>query len=89
MDKAIFEEMLKRWDSPIVARGEIRRFSGGVVSPKSLANLDSQGQGPDGAFRIGCKVVYPARNVVDWLETRSRPIRDERPSPRARRRDDV
>lgn len=88
MDKHVLKEMADKWDSPIVARGEIRRFTGGVISPKSLANLDSQGVGPEGAFRIGCKVVYPVASVVTWLETRARPMRDDDdwPSPRERAR---
>jgi len=86
MDKQVLSEMLKKWESSVVCRGEIRRFSGGMVSPKTLANLDSQGEGPKGAFRYGSKVAYPVSEVVSWLETRSRPMRDGRPNPRDRER---
>jgi hypothetical protein len=59
------------WPSPIVPRNRVSEFSGGVVNPKHLANLDSQGLGPKGRFTIGRKVVYPVESLVSWLEERS------------------
>lgn len=87
MNKEHFRKMLEKWESSVVCRGEIGRFSGGLVAPKSLANLDSQGKGPTGAFRVGSKVAYPVESVVSWLETRARPMKDGRPSPRDRMRE--
>lgn len=58
------------WPSSYVARGLIREFTGGGLSPKRLANLDSLGEGPDGAVRCGRKVMYPVKNLVRWLEKR-------------------
>ena len=59
------------WDSGIVARRESSRFSGGAVSPGYLANLDSQGLGPAGRFKIGRSVVYPVKDFIQWLEGRA------------------
>jgi hypothetical protein len=87
MNKEVLREMLSKWGSSIVCRGEIRRFTGGLISPKSLANLDSRGEGPAGAFRFGSKVAYPVAEVVSWLEMRARPMNDGRPSPRDRERE--
>ena len=74
MDTTIFQIMADRWKAPIVARTEAPTFSGGAVTEKYLANLDSQGLGPAGRFRIGRKVVYPTDQFIKWLESRSASI---------------
>ena len=85
--KAVLREMLDKWGSSVVVRSETKRFSGGLLSGKTLANLDSQGVGPRGAFKVGTKTCYPAESLVEFLEARARPMRDGRPSPRDRERE--
>ncbi len=63
--------MAERWGSGVVAREKIEEFSGGVIKPKTLANLDSMGQGPKGAVRIGRKILYPVAELIAWLESRA------------------
>jgi len=76
MKESVFQEMVERWKSPVVARTEIEVFSGGAMGQKYLANLDSAGLGPAGRFRIGRKVCYPVKALVEWLESRSAVIPD-------------
>ena len=72
MRKAIdFEDMAKAWGCPYVAREELRRFSGGLLSPRYAANLDAQKKGIEGRIRCGRKVLYPAMSVVKFLEGRA------------------
>jgi len=59
------------WPSPYVARNQIDRFSGGIISQKYLANLDSQGKGPQGRIRVGRKIAYPVASLISWLESRA------------------
>lgn len=59
------------WPSPYVAREEIGRFSGGILSTKYIANLDSQGKGIGGRIRCGRKIAYPTRSVVEFMESRA------------------
>lgn len=59
-----------KWPSSIVARRKIKDFSGGVLSEKYLANLDSLGQGPP-RMHIGRQVAYPVDGLVAWMEQRS------------------
>jgi hypothetical protein len=66
----VFDQMVKQWPSPIVARMEAKKFSGGVVSPKLLANHDCLGTGPKGKLQVGRKVAYPATELADWLRNR-------------------
>jgi hypothetical protein len=70
--------MAEKWPSPIVARTEIKNFTGGVINSKYVANLDSQGLGPAGRFRIGRKVAYPISAVIEWLESRATSVEDRR-----------
>ncbi len=44
--KSLFRNMAEHWQSSIGARTEIERFTGGLISEKYMANLDSQGKGP-------------------------------------------
>jgi len=71
MGKANLQKMVERWPSPYVARQQIRTFSGGLISEKYIANLDSQGAGPPGRIRCGRKVAYPVNELVEWLQSRS------------------
>lgn len=75
----IFEQMCTRWPSNIIARSEIKKFSGGAFSPKSLANRDSQGTGPEGRFILGRRVVYPASSLTNWLRQNVKDVIDKTP----------
>jgi hypothetical protein len=70
MERIELRNMAKRWPSEIVARGEVRAFTGGAVSGKTVANFDSQGLGPEGRFRLGRQTVYPLGSLIEWLERR-------------------
>jgi hypothetical protein len=70
MTKDVFEEMAERWPSAVVARTEIGKFTGGMLSAKYMANLDSQRLGPAKVV-CGRKVGYPVRGLIEWLRQRS------------------
>jgi hypothetical protein len=55
---------------PIIARDHVEDFLGGVISSKRLANLDSLGEGPK-RIRIGGKVAYRTRDLLEWLDSRA------------------
>ena len=69
--------LVDRWPSPIVARAEVKKFSGGAITGRYLANLDSAGSGPPGAFRLGGKVVYETAGLAEWLGARAKPLKGE------------
>ncbi len=50
---------------PLVTYKEIANHSS--YKRNTLANLSSQGLGPDGGFLLKRKKVYPRLNVVLWL----------------------
>jgi len=52
---------------PVLARKGLAWFLGKAVSPGKMAQLDSKGQGPAGAFYLGRDVHYPTRAFLVWL----------------------
>lgn len=68
--KIDLSHLADKWASTVVARSEVGNFSGGMVMPKYLANLDSKGEGPD-RIRIGRKIGYPVKSFISWLEARA------------------
>ena len=67
----LLQQMAANWPSPIVARTEIEKFTGGLISEKYQANLDSAGRGPAGRIRIGRKIAYLVNEYLTWLKERS------------------
>jgi hypothetical protein len=72
-----FFELKKSWPSTLVARDQVGKFSGGIISSKYIANLDCRGLGPVERLRIGRKVVYPVNSLVDWLASKSKILKSE------------
>ena len=66
-----FSDLAKKWPSTIVSRGQVGKFTGGMVAAGTLANADSAGNGPAGRFRIGKKTGYRVENLIRWLESRA------------------
>ena len=65
-----FSKMFEGWPSPLVARSEISQFCG-TLTPKTMANHDSQGTGPRGRVRIGRKIAYEKSALIAWIESRA------------------
>jgi hypothetical protein len=69
--KDVFDQMADNWPSEIIARTEIKVFTGGLINPNYIANLDSRGEGPSGRIKSGRKTCYQKRAFVNWLRERS------------------
>ncbi len=72
MKDDIFSKMAAHWPSYIVARAEIKNFTGGGISPKTIANADSEGTGPATRVVIGRRVCYPVSDLIEWLRKNTR-----------------
>ena len=57
---------------PIIARSQVEKLLGGVISAKRLANLDSRGEGPKQRMRIGRKIAYRTEDLLEWLAARTK-----------------
>lgn len=62
-----FAEQLRQDLPPMIARKKADWFTGGRVSPKSLANEDKLGKGPARRAIIGGEVCYPREAFVEYL----------------------
>lgn len=69
--QADFKKMAEKWPSSVVAREKVGEFTGGLLNPRTLANLDSLGRGPAGRIRFGRKVAYDVNSLIAWLESRT------------------
>lgn len=65
--KDLWEKTAEKWPSEIVAREEVYKFTGGLFTPKTLANLDALKEGPKTKIRYKRKVGYPKSALVEWL----------------------
>lgn len=75
-----------KWPSAFVARKDVGDFTGGLISPGTVANADSQGDGPEGAIRIGRNVGYPVDGFLLWLGKRVSPAKIDMAKVRAAKR---
>lgn len=56
---------------PIIARQEVPKYFGGIISAKTLANLDSMGKGPRHKLRIGGKSAYTREDLISFFVERT------------------
>lgn len=54
---------------PVIARKEVSKLLGGVISPYTLVNEDGAGRGPKG-WKVGNRVVYSTDALIEWLVRR-------------------
>jgi hypothetical protein len=70
----IFDQMGERWGSPLCARTSIEKFTGDMISAKTMANLDCQGIGPE-RVKIGRRTGYPVKSLIEWLRGRAEDVK--------------
>jgi hypothetical protein len=71
-NKINFDSLIKSLP-PMISRDHVEKYLGGVISPKTLANLDSEGKGPR-RMRIGRKVAYFTEDLLEWLSLRAKQL---------------
>jgi phage terminase Nu1 subunit (DNA packaging protein) len=69
-----FQKMADKWRSPYVSRDKVAELTGGILHPRTMANLDCKGQGPPGRIRIGRKVAYDVDALCKWLASRAEEV---------------
>jgi len=57
----------EKWPTSFVSRSQIPSFTSGAIAAGTIANSDSKGNGPAGAFRLGRQVCYPVDSLIEWL----------------------
>lgn len=69
---SLYQYLKENWPTPIVRRSEIKEFTKGLYSPRTLENLENRRKGPSGKFRHGKHVAYHVDSVIEWLDSRAR-----------------
>jgi len=72
-DKIDIDEILEdlfRNAPKFIPRKMLSEITGGTISVKYLANLDSEGVGIQPRIRIGGKVAYPKDAAIAWFTKR-------------------
>ena len=64
----LLEQFAKEFP-PIIARTEVGRLTGGLISPRTMANLDSKRLGPR-KIKFGKKVAYSRDSFILFLSKR-------------------
>jgi len=68
--KPNLSSMAEKWPSAYVARERVGDFSGGILHPRTLANLDSLGAGP-ARIQVGRKIAYKVDDLINWMADRA------------------
>jgi hypothetical protein len=72
------DNLRKTWGATFVPRPRFKEFSAGVYSPGHMANCDSKGIGPEGAFMLGKTKCYPIDSAIDWLKKQATCVKPKR-----------
>jgi len=67
--KPDFSQIIKNNPAGYILRKDLSKKTGGLLHGRTMANLDSLGQGIPGRIKIGNrKVAYPLQAVVEYLQ---------------------
>ena len=71
MNKDELKKQLLETMPPVFVRQQVRELTGGMIDGRTLANLDSKGEGPEGKVKMGkTKAGYLREPFVDWFLNR-------------------
>ena len=69
--KPDFTQIIKNNPSGFILRTKLSEKTGGLLHGRTMANLDSLGEGIPGRITIGKrKVAYPVMAVVEYLQSK-------------------
>lgn len=57
---------------PVFSRETASRLMGGILTPKTLSNIDGLGNGPSVKVRLGKKIGYEKHSFIEWLRNKLR-----------------
>jgi predicted DNA-binding transcriptional regulator AlpA len=70
MSANVLLEEIRKALPPVLYRTNPRFRELTGLSPRTMANLDSKGQGPAQRVRLGKSVGYPKEAIMKWLAER-------------------
>lgn len=70
MEHDIFFNSLEQSLPEVFPRKAVPRLTGGFIAAGTMANLDSQNNGPAVKIRLGKYVGYEKNSFINWLKGR-------------------
>jgi hypothetical protein len=74
MDEILLQELEKTLSEKFPAgipRSQLSFATGGIVKGPHAANMDCHGVGIKGRFKVGKLTVYPTKNVVEFIRSKT------------------
>ena len=70
MSQADFiKALIEGWNAPFVARSQTKKFTGGSITGRTVANIESKD--PDkkvpGRILLGRNITYPTKEYATWI----------------------
>jgi len=65
----IFENLARNAPKTL-SRKKLHELTGGLLTEKTLANMDCEGTGIQPRFRMGGKIFYERDSAIAWLKSR-------------------
>ncbi len=69
-NKPDFTQIIKNNPSGYILRKNLTKQTGGLLHGRTMANLDSLGEGIPGKISIGRKIAYSVESVVEYLQSK-------------------
>lgn len=60
-----FKEFAKNWTAPIVARSQVKEFSGGLLHPRTMANIDCEGAYRGIWYDVECLYYLIGKHLIE------------------------
>ena len=74
MEQLTIIEKLEESLPVVFGRTEVEKLLPGIINSKTLANLDSAGEGPATYYKQGRKVFYERDSFLEWLSGRIKKV---------------
>jgi phage terminase Nu1 subunit (DNA packaging protein) len=71
----MFEKLKNYHSANYITREQLQSLAGGIVSAKTIANLDSRGLGIKDRKLVGKKIAYHIDDVIQWLKQNTKRIK--------------
>ena len=65
--ETIKKRLFEMYPIGLVPRTDISRATGGILSPRTMSNLDTRGEGIERKINVGKKRCYPVEDVIEYV----------------------
>lgn len=63
----VYDKMVKRWPSALVSNADVERFTGGIISGKTLSNRAAKGEPVPERHICGGKAFYVCEEIAEFM----------------------